>query len=185
MKLRVMKIRYDLMSIFLLCGIFSTMLQAQTGVPYAQQIAVIKKIKTEISVIGVLTTTMSDKSIEQMGRAATGLGVKIVLAQPKEASELPSLYKKLIKEKGAQILWIPDPSDKLMTGIGFEFLRENALPDRIGIIVPDQTLVGTGGLCNVYSDAGKLKAVVNQRIAQVVGATVPNDPADPVAYIVK
>lgn len=181
----MMKKNIEFVFALLIIVIFATILHAQSNAPYAQQIAVVKKMKGDIATIGVLTTTLSEKSIEQMGRAATGLGVKIILAQPKEASELPSLYKKLVKEKGVQLLWIPDPNDKLMIGVGFEFLRENALPDKIGIIVPDQALVMTGGLCSIITEGGKLRVVVNQRIAQMIGAIIPNDTADPVAYIVR
>jgi hypothetical protein len=64
-----------------------------------------------------------------------------------------------------------------MTGIGFEYLRESALADRVGVFVPQESMLAKGALCFVTTSGGKIKVYINQRIAQVIGATIPSDPS--------
>lgn len=139
---------------------------------YAQQLAILKRLKPELTTIGVMGSTLSDKNIEAISHAAAGQGLKIAVGVPKSIRDIAEIYRKLV-EKGAQAIFIPDGSDNLVLGNGFEFLRESSLTDRVGIMVPQQSLVSGGALCSVTMEDGKIKAFVNQRIAQVVGANIP------------
>ncbi|HVN47690.1 MAG TPA: hypothetical protein VMU30_02595 [Bacteroidota bacterium] len=139
---------------------------------YAQQFAILKRMKPELTTIGVMGSMLNDKSIDALTHAAAGQGLKIVVGVPKSIHDVAEIYRKLV-DKGAQVIFVPDGSDNLVLGNGFEFLRESSLTDRIGIMVPQQSLVSGGALCSVTMEDGKYKAFVNQRIAQVVGANIP------------
>jgi uncharacterized protein YunC (DUF1805 family) len=165
------------------CGEMSVSVAQKAG--YAQQFAILKRLKPELTTIGVLGSTLSEKNIEDLTRAAVGQGLKIAIGVPKSMPDIAQLYRKLVSEKGAQIIFIPDANDNIMLGNGFEYLRESALSDRIGIMVPQQSLVSGGALCSVTMEDGKYKAFVNQRIAQAVGANVPADGGAKVTYIVQ
>ena len=151
----------------------------------AQQIAVAKTLKAGLTTIGILSTTIDDKEIEKWTRAGMTLGVKVVIGKARVSMDVAGLYRTLVKDKGAQVIIIPDASDDVMTGVGFEFLRETAITDQVGVFAPTEALVANGALCCVTSEGGKLKAFVNQKIAAVLGANVPSDPGTSVTYVVK
>lgn len=159
--------------------------RAQAAVPYAQQIYLMKTLKPSIKTIGVMGSGLSDEAIELLARAGAGQGVGIFVARPQNAKEIAMLYKKLTVEKAAEIIWIPEANDKLMAGVGFEYLRENTLVDKVGLCVPTFALVGEGALCNFHSQEGRLTAFVNKRIAEMVGVSIPGATANTVSYVVK
>jgi hypothetical protein len=171
--------------VLMLAVILSTNLALAQKAGSAQQIAVAKTIKSGLTTIGILSSTIDDKGIEGWTRAGMTQGIKIIIGKPKSMSEIAGLYKSIVKDKGAQLILIPDAADELMTGIGFEFLRESSVADQVGVMVPLETLVASGGLCYVTNEGGKLKAFVNQRMAQVIGANVPSEPGTSVTYVVK
>lgn len=164
---------------------FVALAVSQTPAPYTQQVAVMKLIRPGLTTIGVMTSSLSEKSIENIVRAAEAQGLKIIIAKPQQPSEIAELYDKLVGGKKIELLWIPDPSDKMLLGMGFNFLREKALGDKIGILVPTEDLVSSGALCSIMKDNGKLMAYVNERIAPLVGASVPSGPPSSVTYITK
>jgi ABC-type uncharacterized transport system substrate-binding protein len=156
---------------------------AQTAASYGQQIAIAKTLKPGLITLGVFGSNLSDKTIEQISRAAAGQGIKVVVAKPQDAGQVSSFYNKLVSEKKAELLWLPDASDNMLLGIGFEFLRSKALADKVGLIVPQESLVASGGLCTVTADGGKLKVIVNQKIAQMIGLSVPSESGESVVYV--
>ncbi len=140
---------------------------------YAQQFAILKRMKPELTTIGVMGSTLTEKNIESLTHAATGQGLKIVIGVPKSVRDIAEIYRKLVVGNKVQVIFVPDADDNIVLGNGFEFLRESSLTDRVGIMVPQQSLVSGGALCSVTMEDGKYKAFVNQRIAQVVGANIP------------
>jgi len=151
----------------------------------AQQIAVMKTLKPGVVTVAVFSSTIDEKGIESWTRAGMSLGVKVVVAKPKAMADIAGLYRSVVKEKSAQMILIPDASDELMTGVGFEYLRETVLADQVGILAPQEAMVSNGALCFVTTENGKLKVFVNQRIAQVIGANVPSEPGASVTYVVR
>ncbi len=156
---------------------------AQTSASYGQQIAVAKSLKPGLTTLGVFGSNLSDKTIEQISRAAAGQGIKIVVAKPQDAGQVSSFYAKLVSEKKAELLWLPDASDNMLLGIGFEFLRVKALADKVGLIVPQEALVASGGLCTILLDGGKVRVIVNQKIAQMIGLSVPADNNESITFV--
>jgi ABC-type uncharacterized transport system substrate-binding protein len=156
--------------------------RAQGQASYGQQIAVAKTLRSGLSTIGVFTSNLSDKAIEQINRAANAQGVKIVVAKPQDASQISSFYSKVVLEKKAELIWIPDAADQMLTGVGFEFLRAKALGDKIGLMVPTESMVPSGGLCMVLTEGGKVRVIVNQRIAQLIGISVPSESTAAITY---
>ncbi|HTY38092.1 MAG TPA: hypothetical protein VMH23_13325 [Bacteroidota bacterium] len=168
----------------MLCMVFIVpyVLNAQAA-SYGQQVAVAKALKPGLTTLGIFATNLSDKAIEQISRAAAGQGVKVVVAKPQDAGQVSAFYTKLVSEKKAELIWLPDASDNMLLGIGFEFLRAKALGDKVGLIVPQESLVASGGLCTVQLDGGKVKVIVNQKIAQMIGLSVPSDAGESITYV--
>ncbi len=152
---------------------------------YGQQIAIAKVIKPGLTTIGVIGSKLDDKTIEGWTRAGLSLGVKVIIGLPQNVRDVPSVYKTLVKDKKVELLLIADASDDLMTGMGFDYLREVALNDRIGIFAPKPEMVNNGAICTVTSDNGQLKAYVNQKLAQVLGLTVPTESGQSISYVLQ
>ncbi len=170
----------------LLCSaVFMGTATAQNAASYGQQIAVAKALKPGLATLGVFGSNLTDKAIEQISRAATGQGVKVVVAKPEDAGQVSSFYSKLVSEKKAELIWLPDPSDAMLLGVGFEFLRAKAVADKVGLIVPQESLVASGGLCTILTDGGKLRVIVNQKIAQMIGLTVPTGGGETITYVAR
>lgn len=170
----------------ILLGLFfvgSVPVTGQMLASYGQHIAIAKKMKPGLATLGIIGSNLSDKMIEQISKAATGQGVKIVVAQPQDAGQVASFYNKLTGEKKVEMIWFPDPGDHMILGIGFEFLREKAVADKIGLIVPQESLVASGGLCTVLLEGGKLKVMVNRKIAQLIGLSVPAESSESVTFV--
>jgi hypothetical protein len=158
---------------------------AQAAASYGQQIAIAKTLKPGLATIGVFGSNLSDKMIDMISRAANGQGVKIVVAKPQDAGQVSQFYAKLVVEKGAEFIWLPDASDAMMLGIGFEFLRGKALADKVGLIVPQESLVATGGTCTMLVEGGKLRVIVNQKIAEMIGLSVPRGDGESITYVTR
>ncbi len=165
-------------------GIIQTIGFAQ-GASFGQQIAILKMVKPDLEVIGIMTTTISEKDISSYTRSALQQGVKIFIAQPKDARDIPVLYKKLITEKKAQLIFIPSSEDKTMLEVGYEFLKENALLDKVGICVPLSSLMSNGAFFALDKTDGKLTAYVNERVASIVGAMIPKQENPSITFVAR
>ena len=152
---------------------------------YGQQIAVMKILNPNLKSIGVFGSTLSDKSIQDLTRAGMGQNIQVVIGRPKDAKEISAIYKKMVYEKNIQMIWLPDATDQLMLGVGFEFLRSTTLPDKIGLFVPNQAMLSSGALCSVQVESGKVTAYVNHQVAGVLGANVSIDPSSGIAFVAK
>jgi len=148
---------------------------AQQQASYSQQVYIMKALKSDLTVLGVVGNSLTDNMIENFVRAGMGQGVKVFVARPKDAREIAQLYKKLVEEKKVQMLWLPDPNDRLMLSVGFEYLRETTVIDQVGLWVPQTELVAQGALGSVIIESGKLKIVLNQRIAEKLSVKVPTE----------
>ncbi len=161
----------------LLCSLLFVSSSFAQKASLGQQVAVMKTMKADLKTVGVISSTITDKMTQDLTRAGVSQGITIVIAKVKDAREVASLYKKLVSERKIQMLWVPDAGDDVVMGLGMEYLKENTVMDGVGLCVPLKALVATGALCSVQSEDGKLTAYVNKKIAAVVGAAVPAEPA--------
>lgn len=169
----------------LFCFMFPVMLTAQTKPSFGQVLAVIKKLKTDLTVVGVMSTTLTSKDIESMSRSAMQQGVKLFVTEPKDVREVPALYKALVNDKKAQLIIIPDNADKTMTGMGFDFIKENATLDRIGICAPDPSLVNQGAMCSIVKENEKIVVYVNQKVLAFVSAKMPSEESSTISFVLR
>lgn len=184
-KLHSEKGRTILCGIAALAAVLLVRTEAFCQATYGQQIAVMKIVNPNLKAIGVLGSALSDKNLQDIARAGLGQGVEIVVGRPKNAREISAIYQKMVSEKKVQMIWLPDVNDNLMLGVGFEFLRSTTLPDKIGLCVPNQSLLASGGLVSIHLESGKVTAYVNPQIASVLGASVPNDQSSGIAFVAR
>jgi ABC-type uncharacterized transport system substrate-binding protein len=161
----------------------TTQTQAQSTPGLGQHIGVMKVLYPGLKIIGVMGRDITEKMMQDLTRAGLGQGIQITIGRPKDAQEISAIYKKMVNEKGVQMLWIPESRDDLMMGVGFEYLRSTALLDKVGLCVPNQSLLASGALCSVQLEAGKVVTYVNQKIAGVLGINVPNDQESKITFV--
>jgi len=157
---------------------------AQNSASFGQQIYTFKKLKSDLEVIGVMSTTLSDNEIANLTRTSLQQGVKLFVARPKDSKEIAVIYKTLTTEKKAQLIWIPKVDDGML-GVGFEFLKENTPLDKVGICVPDSKLLSEGAFCSVQKENDKLVAYINQRVAPMIGAAIPLQEDPVISYVAR
>lgn len=158
---------------------------AQSKVSFGQTIGVLKKLKPDLNSVGVLSTTTSKKDAEAMARTALQQGVKVFVAIAADVREVPQLYKTLVGEKKVQVIVLPDADDRTMTGMGFDFLKENALTDRVGICAPTPGLVAEGAVCCVSRENDKVVAYVNQKVLGFINAAVPTEESSSISFVLR
>ncbi|MBP9211204.1 MAG: hypothetical protein KBF97_00290 [Bacteroidetes bacterium] len=160
-------------------------LWGQSSVPFGQQIALLKMLKPDLVTVGVLTNSLNEEKKQQLIRSSLQQGVNVFVAVPNDVRDIPVLYKKLIGEKKVQLIIIPNVEDRILLGIGYEYLKENSLLDRIGVCVPDVKFIANGAFFAVIKEDGKLIVTVNQRIAALVGATIPVQQNPSISFVAR
>lgn len=171
--------------VLLFCCVLSGQLTAQSKPTFGQVLGVMKKLKSDLTIVGVMSTTLSSKDIENMSRSAMQQGVKLFVSIPKDVREISGLYKTMVNEKKVQLIIIPDQSDVTMTGMGFEFIKENATVDRVGICAPDPAMVAQGAMCSVVRENEKIVAYVNQRVLAFVNAKMPSEESTAISFVLR
>ena len=157
---------------------------AQTSAGYAQQIFVMTKLMPSVKSIGIISNNVTEVFTQATARAGLPFGIKVFVAKADKPRDIPELYRMLVK-KGVKMIWLPDKDDEMLLNMGFEYLRETTLEDKIGLCVPVSKMVSEGALCCIQSEGNKLTVYIDKRVAQVVGAAVPDDPTNAVKYVLK
>ena len=159
--------------------------RGQEKVTYGQNMYLMKSLLPSLKNIGVIASTLTQADIQSLGRAAAALGIKVSIAEVTEIRDVASMYKRLVNDYHVDIIWIPDKNDQLLLGIGFEYLRENTVVDRIGLFVPSKKFVTKGALCSLERDNGQLTVYFNQRVASVDGIKTPAQQDNSVTYVMQ
>lgn len=161
-----------------------SIMTAQTSAGYTQQIYVINKLIPSIKSIGIISNTATEPFIEATRRAGLSSGIKVIIAKANSPQEIPELYQTL-RKKEVKMIWLPDKNDVMLLEKGFEYLRETTLEDKIGLCVPVSKMVSEGALCCIQIEGNKLTVYIDRRVAQAIGATIPNDPDSSIKYVLK
>jgi ABC-type uncharacterized transport system substrate-binding protein len=161
-----------------------SVMTAQTPAGYTQQVFVMTKLVPSLKSIGIISNKVTEPFSEATRRAGLSMGIKVIIAKANSPREIPELYHTLLK-KEVKMIWLPDKDDAMLLDKGFEYLREITLEDKIGLCVPVSKMVSEGALCCVQIEGNKLTVYIDRRVAQVIGATVPNDPDSSIKYVLK
>lgn len=164
-------------------GTEPVMAQAKAG--NGQQLFLLKSLKPSAKTVGVIGAALTDADVQALTRAGMGIGLSVVVARPTNAREVAVMYKKLVSDSKADLILVMPGGGDWFAGASVEFLRENAIMDRIGLCVPSLDQLQGGALCSIQSENGKLVVHVNQKAAHVVGAVVPSEENSSIAYVVR
>lgn len=158
---------------------------AQAKAAHGQQLFLLKSLKPAAKKVGVIGAALTDQEVLSLTRAGMGVGLTVVVARPANAREVALLYKKLVAESKVDMILVTSGGGDWFTGASVEYLRENAVMDRVGLCVPTLEQMAGGALCSIQLENGKLVVHVNQKVANVVGAAVPIEQNASIAYVVR
>ncbi len=160
-------------------------IHSQAKLSFGQQVYLMKTLKPSLKRVGIITFNVTDDEAGKFVRAAMALGVKTTVARANDDHEISGIYRKLVAEHNADMIWIPEGDDKLILGVGMEFLLASTIEDKVGLCVPTRDGVSKGALCCFQMENNKYTVYINQRIAEVVGAAVPSQQDSRITYIVQ
>lgn len=169
----------------LVCVIAPDHAAAQSKAGTGQQLFLFKSLKPSAKTVGVMGAALTDADVQSLTRAGMGIGLTVVVARPTNARDVAVMYKKLISDNKADLILVMPGGGDWFGGASVEFLRENAILDRVGLCVPSLDQLQGGALCSIQSENGKLFVHVNQKAANVVGAIVPSEQNSSIAYVVR
>ena len=178
-------LRATIVVVCICVGLVSITMHSQTKPTFGQQVYLMKTLKPSLKRVGIITFNLTDDEAGKLSRAGMAQGVKTTVARATDNHEISGLYRKLVSEYNAEMIWIPESDEKLFLGVGMEFLLASAIEDKVGLCVPTRDDVSKGALCCFQMENNKLTVYVNQRIAEVVGAVVPSQQDSKIAYIVQ
>jgi hypothetical protein len=166
------------MSAFVILGVFIGTFaesQAQSPATYAQQIYAMKMIQGNLNTVGVMGNSLTDDQMQQLTRAGHTQGVRVVIGKVDNARDISGVYRAMVGSEKVQVIWLPDPDDKMIMSSGFDFLRQNTIADRVGLYVPAADYVTNGALAAILTNGGNIEIHYNSRIAGRVGVSMPGD----------
>jgi ABC-type uncharacterized transport system substrate-binding protein len=158
---------------------------AQSKAAYGQQLFLLKSLKPSAKTVGIIGASLTDQEVQSLTRAGMGVGLSVVVGRPANARDVAVIYKKLISDNKVDLLLVVPGGGDWFSGASVEYLVENSVLDRVGLCVPSLGQMQGGALCTIQSDNGKLVVHVNQKVANVVGATVPAEQNSSIAYVVR
>lgn len=163
----------------------TTELAGQSKAAFGQQLFLLKSLKPGVKNVGVIGAALSDADVQSLTRAGLGIGLTVVVARPANARDVAVLYKRLVNENKIDMLLVTPGGGAWFEEASVEYLRENALLDRVGLCVPARQQLTGGALCSIENENGKLVVHVTQKVANVVGAVVPSEQSGSIAYVVQ
>ncbi|CUU09841.1 putative ABC transport system substrate-binding protein [Candidatus Kryptobacter tengchongensis] len=162
---------------------FQSMVFAQRATPL-QYLYMMKSLKPEVQKIGVLCDLGKYQGlIEKLQRSAYSVGVKIIVADVKELKDVSQRFGDLVKN-GVDFIWIFDESDVSAHPIAREFIIKNAILSKIPVAVPNAEFVKEGGLFSLEISGDDVKVYVNNKVANALQITVPENYKERVQYVV-
>ncbi len=89
--------------ILVLVGSVPDVFVAQSAVSFGQQVAVLKSLKSDLQVLGVMSSTLNEKETANITRTATQQGLKVFVAQITKPQDIAQFYKKLVTDTDINI----------------------------------------------------------------------------------
>ncbi len=148
-----------------------------------QYLYMMKSFKPDMQRVGLLCDlTKYPGLVEKLQKAAFSVGVKIVVGDTRELKDIAQRFNEVVKS-GVDFLWIFDVQDVSAHPIAREYIFKNSLLNKIPVAVPSVEMVKEGGLFALESTGEDLKIFVNDKIANALNLTIPENYRERVQYV--
>jgi ABC transporter substrate binding protein len=164
----------------LLMAFFGTPEALESNATPLQSIYMIKQLIPQAKTIGLMWKQTDENGsgvMDQIKRASATLGVKIVMADVENITDVAAQFRDLADSYHVEALWIIHNSDVLSSSTARGFLIKNAALQGIPLFAPDHDWVSAGACAAVVTDGGSTKLYVNQKTLNALGLKVPESDA--------
>ena len=171
----------QLLSVFvLLMAFFGTPEALESSATPLQSIYMIKQLIPHAKTIGLMwkqTDESGSGVMDQIKRASATLGVKIVVGDVENITDVAAQFRDLTDSYHVEALWIVHNSDLLSSSAARAFLIRNAALKGVPLFAPDHDWVSAGACAAVVTEGGSTKLYVNQKTLNALGLKVPESDA--------
>jgi len=142
-----------------------------------QSIFMIRQLIPQAQTIGLMWNQSKMNTgdlLPKIERASASIGVKVVIEDVEEISDVSQKFRDLKDNYHIQALWIIDNNEPMSTGIGKDFLVKNTIVNGIALFAPNADWVSSGACASLLSDGGNVKLYVNKKTISALGIKVPD-----------
>ncbi|HUI29742.1 MAG TPA: ABC transporter substrate binding protein [Candidatus Acidoferrales bacterium] len=142
-----------------------------------QMIFMIKQLIPQTQALGLLwnqTKINSGEYLPKIERASASMGVKVIVEDVEELSDISQKFRDLKDNYHVQAVWVFDNSDPLNSNIAKDFLIKNTIVNGIALFAPNTDWVSAGACASLLSDGSTVKLYVNKKTINALGIKVPD-----------
>ncbi len=141
-----------------------------------QTLYMVKQLFPQTKTVGLMwqqTDVNSSDLIPKINRAASAVGVEVVIEDVEKLREVPEQFRDLTQKYHVQVLWIFNSQDMLAGSIAESYLIKNSTMNGVALFAPSADWVSAGACATVLSNGTDANLVVNQKTINALGVKVP------------
>ncbi len=149
----------------------------ESNVTPLQSIFIMKELIPQTQTIGLMwnqSKTNTDELLPKIERASASVGVKVVIENVEELSDVSEKFRDLKNNYHIQTLWIIEDNSPMSTGLGRDFLIKNSIVNGIALFAPNADWVSAGACVALLSDGGSVKLYMNKKTIAALGIKIPS-----------
>ena len=156
---------------------FSSTTAFEPTVSPLQELYMIRELTNGVQTVGVILNVDEGDHAEliaKIQRASAQIGLKVVIAEIGQLSEVAQKFRELKDTYHVQVLWIPQTESIIGCSISRDFLIKNSALSSIPLFAPSQEWVTSGACISLATEGGDVKLFVNKKTLAVLGLKVPD-----------
>ena len=165
------------MAIAFALATFGTTQALEPGVSPLQELYMIKELTNGSEIVGVMLNIGEGDHADlltKIQRASAQTGMKVVVAEVTQLSEVAQKFRELKESYHIQVLWVPQDESVIGSPISRDFLIKNSTLSSIPLFAPNQDWVTSGACVALSLEGGSVKLYVNRKTLAALGLKVPD-----------
>jgi ABC-type uncharacterized transport system substrate-binding protein len=149
----------------------------ETAATPLQSIYIIKQLIPQTQTVGVMwnrSRVNTSELMPKIERASAVTGVKVVIEDAEELSDVSQKFRELNDKYHVQAIWINEDDNPMATNVGRDFLIKNSIVNGIALFAPNADWVSAGACASLLSDGSTVKLYVNKKTITALGIKIPD-----------
>lgn len=149
----------------------------ESSVTPLQAVFMIKQLIPQVQTIGLIWNqgkTNTNEILPKINRASASTGVKVVVEDAEELSDISQKFRDLKDNFHVQAIWIIENNEPMSRPVGQDFLIKNSIVNGIALFAPNPDWVSAGACAALLSDGSNVKLYVNKKTIAALGIKVPD-----------
>ncbi len=164
--------------LFFLTAVFvNTPSALESSVTPLQAVFMIKQLIPQVQTVGVIwnqSKTNANEILPKIDRASASTGVKVVVEDAEEMSDVFQKFRDLKDNYHVQAIWVIDNNEPMGADAGRKYLIQNSLVNGIALFAPNADWVSAGACAALLTDGSNVKLYVNKKTIAALGIKVPD-----------